>query len=112
MLKKRNEEQILLSKLEMSQFITSVTKDISSLKLEIKNLVSQNNASDSLDFDKASILIKSSEIERLHALLVDAVAYKKYFYEDIQEIDKELISNVVDDYSDGELSEDISDDEL
>lgn len=93
MLAKRNEEQLSQCKLEMSQFITSITQEISSLQeditkskfnIEVSDCKNHNRLTDSL-FGKSEIIIKFQEIHRLHTLLLDSLAYKKFFYKDGQE---------------------------
>lgn len=119
MLKLRNEEQIILSKLEMSQFITSITKDISNLKQEIKSLTSQESVLSKKtlkSFDSASILLKTQEVKRLSILLADAFAYQKYYYKEVeekQELEEMILEVAGDDFNEDDCSEvEFSDDEL
>jgi hypothetical protein len=90
MLYKRNTEQILPCKLEMSQFITTISEDILSMQQEIKKQNSTDEFSISISncpthlsvFQQSEIVIKTQEVKRLEILLSDSLAFKQYFYEE------------------------------
>jgi hypothetical protein len=90
MLYKRNAEQILQCKLEMSQFITTISEDILSMQREITKYnstgefsFSKSNCPTNLSvFQQSEIVIKTQEVKRLEILLADSLAFKQYFYEE------------------------------
>ena len=87
MLFKRNTEQLLQCKLEISQFITTISEDILSMQQEIKKQNSTDEFSISISncptnllvFQQSEIVIKTQEVKRLEILLSDSLAFKQYF---------------------------------
>lgn len=89
MLYKRNTEQILQCKLEMSQFITTISEDILSMQHEITKYNSTDEFFSASNcpmnfsvFQQSEIVIKTQEVKRLEILLSDSLAFKQYFYEE------------------------------
>ena len=88
MLFKRNTEQLLQCKLEISQFITTISEDILSMQQEIKKQNSTDEFSISISncptnlsvFQKSEKVIRTQEVKRLEILLSDSLAFKQYFY--------------------------------
>ncbi|XP_046643085.1 uncharacterized protein LOC124328370 [Daphnia pulicaria] len=107
MLYKRNTEQILQCKLEMSQFITTISEDILSMQHEIRNYNSTDEFSFSVSncpmnisvFQQSEIVIKMQEVKRLEMLLSDSLALKQYFYEEnLDDDDLVFEDDCTDDY--------------
>ncbi|XP_046650581.1 uncharacterized protein LOC124341692 [Daphnia pulicaria] len=107
MLYKRNTEQILQCKLEMSQFITTISEDILSMQHEIRNYNSTDEFSFSVSncpmnisvFQQSEIVIKMQEVKRLEMLLSDSLALKQYFYEEnLDDDDLVFEDDCMDDY--------------
>jgi hypothetical protein len=84
MMYKRNTEQILQCKLQMSQFITTISEDILSMQHEITNYNSTDEFYFSVSncpmniyvFQQSEIVIKMQEVKRLEILLSDSLALK------------------------------------
>ena len=111
MLFKRNTEQLLQCKLEISQFITTISEDILSMQQEIKKQNSTDEFSISISncptnllvFQQSEIVIKTQEVKRLEILLSDSLAFKQYFYEENVDDDDLLFK---DDGTDDDIHDD------
>lgn len=110
MLYKRNTEQILQCKLEMSQFITTISEDILSMQHEITKYNStdeffsvSNCPMNFSVFQQSEIVIKTQEVKRLEILLSDSLAFKQYFYEEnLDDDDLVFEDDCMDDDIDGD----------
>ncbi|XP_045035083.1 uncharacterized protein LOC116933244 isoform X1 [Daphnia magna] len=110
MLYKRNTEQILQCKLEMSQFITTISEDILSMQHEITKYNSTDEFFSASNcpmnfsvFQQSEIVIKTQEVKRLEILLSDSLAFKQYFYEEnLDDDDLVFEDDCMDDDIDGD----------
>lgn len=101
----RNKEQIELSFVEMSQFITSVNSNINSLTHEVNALKDKISCDEMV---RAHVFLKAEEIRRLEHLRQVALSYATYYREDV--VSDEAFQ-FIDDEDDEEMHESDEDDE-